>query len=309
MTFGENDLIDTIWLSKNSKIIIRSINSFRLNNKDLAEIFINLNTFPYTNTLYGKIINNDFSKLNRKNKAEILAILDKYQNEIDLGILKKFEEVSDDDLVDYFCFDEAEISSKTRTDLFSSVSGGQYCEMLLTYIAICLGYEKILPKLYFEWGYLSPTGIDVPYLDLENKKLLLGECKLYKNIKSAIKSVYNDLNSIYNYDKFDKEVKEWRTKIGSIDDNIANFLLDNDIYSKGDLLTYIKEVDVVGFVVGNSINQEDLKKIIDSYADFGFKKAFNVYMIVIPIDSKDAFVECCHNVIGEMKRKVEEMNE
>lgn len=305
MDLKENGFYQSVWESENSTVIVRTINVFKSQIPDLVKEFITFKTFPYTNTLYGEILNSDFKKMSKIQKKEILGILEKYENEIDLEIEKKFCDATDLELIDNFSFEDEKVKKTSRTELFKEVKGCQYCEMLLTNLAINLGYEKIILKLYFEWGYLSPTGIDVTYFDLKNKKLLLGECKIYKDIKAALRSVYKDLNSIYNGNKFELEISEWQSKLSSMPDAVANEIVDNELYSREAVIDYIEEVEVVGFVIGNTIKDEKLKNYIDLFNDFSTLNKIKVYMVTIPIENKDYFVECCHNVIRDMRKEVE----
>ena len=303
MEVYHNDILSEKWTDESHNIIIRKISLF--NDKDydtVAKKFITLKTFNYTNTLYGALIEDTLNQLSNIEKISLLSILEEYENEIDKKIQELFDAADNASLKEEFEFTDSELLNESRTELFSKVKGGQYCEMLLSYLAVKLGYEKILPKPYFEWGLLSPTGIDVPYIDLNNKSLLLGECKIYKNIKAALKSCYKDLNDIYNGNKLDKEVKEWRKKITSIQDNISDIIAEN-INDKNDLLNYINEVKIVGFVMGNKI--ENLKAELTKFNDFSKKNKISVYMITIPLESKDSFVEACHKVISDMKKEVE----
>lgn len=305
MDIKENVFYKSIWESTNSKVIVRTISVFKSQIPDLAKEFINFKTFPYANTLFGELLNFDFKKITKIQKEEILGILEKYENEIDLEIEKKFCEAQESELVENLSMEEEKVKTIDRAELFKEVKGGQYCEMLLTNLAINLGYEKILPKLYLEWGYLSPTGIDVTYFDLKNKKLLLGECKIFKDIKAALRSVHKDLDKIYNDSKLDQEISEWKSKLYSMPDTVANEIIDNELYSKEAVINYVKEVEVVGFVIGNTIDSEKLKDYIDSFNDFSALEKIKVYMVTIPIESKDYFVECCHNVIRDMRKEVE----
>lgn len=183
MNFYDNDVITDIWTSQSGKVVVRKIDNLIDTIPNVVSQFITLNTFSYTNTLYGKLTDDLYNKKNKVEKIEILGILEKYEKEIDNAILEKFKLLTNDQLKKFYLFDDSEINCQNKEQLYSQVKGGRYCEMLLSYIACNLGYEKMLSKLYFEFGDLSPTGIDVPYINIFQKKILLGECKIYKDVK------------------------------------------------------------------------------------------------------------------------------
>lgn len=308
----DNDFISTKW--KDEKIIIRVISELKIksNLEEYVKSFINLDTFPYVNTSFNNISSYMYPSMNGKDKIEIIANLSKNLNEIDEKCKEIFEKYTDDELEEYFCMDKSDIKNNSRAELFKSVRGGQYCEMLLSNILISQEFKKILPKLYLQWGLVSPTGIDVPYINLKTKELVLGECKIYKNIKAAIKSCYKDLNNIYNNDKLDKELSEWPAKIKQIPDEVYEFFVENDIIdsdaviNKSILFDKLNDVIAVGFVMGNQFDGESLEKELQGLIDFDFKEKFKVVLFVIELNSKDEFISYCYKTIADMLKELRE---
>lgn len=88
-------------------------------------------------------------------------------------------------------------------------------------------------------------------------------------------------------------------------EEVQEIIIDNHIYSKAELISYIEEINIVGFVIGNKIDDLDLKTFIDSFEDFSLLKKINVLLITVPIEDKDYFINCCHKVIKDLKKKVE----
>ena len=297
--FLNNDFITTVW--KDDKVLVRTVSSLNLVSTldAYVEKFVNLRTFPYVNTTYGKLLNDSFSSLGTVDKTQIKAIIDSYLSDIDLREKEWFLSLERDELIS-MGFEQASIDSMNKEDLFKEVRGGYYCEMLLANILLSLGYEIILSKLYFQYGSLSPTGIDVPFIDLNKKILVLGECKLYKNIKSAIKSCYSDLSEIYNGDKFYRDFNEWIKKLKSANENFADFVVSNSLTRPDHFLSFLNEIVCVGFVIGNAIELESLKAYITKLEDFISKDKIHILLITIPIENKDLFVECCYNGIKKI---------
>lgn len=201
--------------------------------------------------------------------------------------------------------------TKTKKSIYSSIKGGQYGEMFLNYLFISLGYEKIMSKLYLEWGPLSPTGIDAPYIDIKNDILVLGESKLYKDISLAIDSVMKDLNSIYCLDKLDKEVIEWNCKFNMIPEDLRNYIKRNEIKTKRDLINKMNKIIIIGMVMGdwNKNIELRIKRKLNELTDYNKIEKFELALIVIPLDSKDTFVEYCMDVINDMIKEIGENNE
>lgn len=305
--FYENDMLSEYYI--NEKKLLRVISFPKVDSSLKAYIkkFINFKVFPYVNSTYGKIIEECFDNLSTPNKIELLSIL-KYQMH---GIEQNaHNQIMDTDVVDI----EESLGVKfedgiTNDEIYSSIKGGEYGEMFLNYLFISLGYEKIMSKLYIEWGPLSPTGIDAPYIDIQNNILVLGESKIFKNLSLAITSVMKDLDAIYNGNKFDYEVSEWLKKFTMIPESVQQYFIDNRIKNKVDLLNSIEKVFVVGMVMGdyNLDFDEKLKNIIDKVDDFDSKSNVEAILMVIPLNSKDVFVRYCIEVIDDMIFDFEEV--
>lgn len=297
--FINNDFIKTIW--KDDKVLIRTISSLNIESTldKYVEKFINLRTFLYVNTTYGKVLSDSFESLDNKNKIQVKAIIESYLHEIDLNERKWFLTLNDTELLS-MGFSQGEIDSTDKEDLYKEIKGGYYCEILLSNILLSLGYELIISKLYFQYGLLSPTGIDVPFINLKEKRLILGECKLYKNLKSAIDSCYKDLSKIYDGDKFYRDYKEWMKKITSTNESFADYVTLNELNKPEEFLKSINEIVCLGFVIGNEIELEALKTYLKNIDDFAKRDKIQILLITIPIESKDKFVECCYNALKKI---------
>lgn len=297
----DNDFYKTVW--KDEKVIIKTISCLEIEETldSFIERFINCKTFPYVNSLYNQLLVNGFDELPKANKVEIGGIIEKYLNDIDTKHWKVFELLSEKQLIDDYGFSENEIKSTTKENLFESVKGGYYCEMLLSCILLSLGFEKVVSKLYFQFGSFSPTGIDVPFVNIESRTIILGECKIYKNILNAINSCASDLEKIVKDDKLNKEFMEWKAKYTSLNENFQEFLSDNSIATFENFVTNISNIVVLGFVLGNKIDISKLKEIIEKIDRFEAKEKFTILLITIPIDSKDIFVEKCYKTLLKIK--------
>lgn len=276
--------------------------------RDYVKKFINFKVFPYVNSLYGELVDSYYDELNESQKKEVLGLLKKLLFEIDDVVKKQIYSASKVKLSREL---GANLLLTNKKSIYSSIKGGQFGEMFLNNLFIELGYNKIMSKLYIEWGPLSPTGIDVPYIDIEKRVLVLGECKLYKDILTAIDSVIKDINDIYDNDKLDKEVLEWNAKIQMIPENVKSFLLENSINSKRDLISKMNKIIVLGLVMGDcndKIKQKIYKKI-KGLEDYKIKEKFELLLLVVPLDSKDKLVETCYDVIEEMYKEVGGDNE
>lgn len=307
--FYSNNLL--VEESINKKVLLRIVSYPKKdgNLKEYVKKFINIRIFPYVNSLYGSLVESYYDELTDDEKIEILALLKKQINEID-DIVKE----------QIFKSSKKEISNKlgiknnllvNKKSVYSSVRGGQYGEMFLNNLFISLGYEKILSKLYIQWGPLSPTGIDAPYINIKNDILVLGESKLYKNIFSAIDSVIKDLNDIYNLDKIDKEVEEWNTKLSMMPEKIKKYIIDNGIENKQELLNKVNKIMIIGLVMGDCNSNLKSKMIdkINKLTDFQLKDKIEIALIVIPLESKDLFIKECSEVINDMIVEIGEENE
>ena len=307
MQFYDNSYIKEIWKHNNTSVkVISSLNSSG-DLLDYTKKFINIRTFPYVNSQYGKIIDEMYNSLPKKSKIEVIGILEKYLHEIEDEQFKQFTKLTDDELVSNFLFDEDDLK-QSREDLFKNISGGQYCEMLLFNILISLGYKKIISKLYLEYGKLSPTGIDVPAINIENKSLVFGECKIYKNIKNAISNAVKDVQRIINGDKIEKDLIEWESKFSMIPDEIGEYLYENKMFNKTNLIENVDEINVIAFVLGNQIDETILSDFLKNFSLSNIEK-FNIFLIAVPIESKDEFVSYCVEAISDLKKEFEEQDE
>ena len=299
-----NKYIVTLW--EDERTIIRAVSSFYIECSldKYVEQFINIKTFPYVNSLYNKLLNDGFDELPLDKQREIRFIIKKYVSELDSREFEIFKNKTKAELKEEYGFSETELNRSDIVSLFGSVKGGYYCEMLLFRILLSLGYDKIISKLYFQFGDVSPTGIDVPFINVKTKTLVLGECKIYKNIKSAIKSCYKDLDSIYNDDKLNREFVEWNTKYSCLNDVFRGFVEQNHIVHLDDLVNSMNKIVCLGFVVGNKIGLSDLTKILHDIPDFGLRNKFDVLLITIPIESKDMFIEKCFETLVKMETQL-----
>lgn len=280
-------------------VMIKAISFFRFE-KSIDEIinrFISIKTFPYVNTVYNTLLNESFDELPLNNKIEVKSIIQKYLNELDENKRIEFFSKTDDQICDEYGFADDEIKKMSRDEMFKSIKGGYYCEMLLYCVLLSLGYHKIVSKLFLQFGLASPTGIDAPFINLNKRVIVLGECKIFKNIINAVSSCLNDLNEIYNKDKFKKEFSEWRTKYSLLNEEFRNFLETNSIETFDEFINNINETICLGFVIGNEIEKEKLKNKLMSIPDYAFKGKMSILLVVIPIESKDDFIDKCYNAL------------
>lgn len=303
--FYENDLLREYYTCPNTLLRVISFPKMDDNLKNYVKKFLNLSTFPYVNALYGQLIKCSYDELPEHEKAALLYLLKAQIKEIDKREKKQIYTAQMCELIEKTCINITE--KTTKADIYSSIRGGQYGEMFLCYLLISLGFEKILSKLYLEWGPLSPTGIDAPYIDIENKVLVLAESKIYKSISSAVRSVMKDVNNIYNNNKFDLEVDEWLKKIAMMPETVQTYLLENKLDTKSKIVSNMNKIYIIGFVMGNC-NENDIdciKEIIDNIEDFEEREKYELLLLVVPLKSKDNFIQCCIEVIDDMIYEVE----
>ena len=178
--------------------------------------------------------------------------------------------------------------------------------MFLSQMLFSLGYEKVLSKLHIQWREFSPTGIDVPYIDIKNKKLILCESKLWKNFNQAFKSVKKDIDAIIDADKFDNEIVEWGKRISSMPENVKNWFIENknQAFSKN-FFEENYEIIVFGVVICNKIDFENIKKYIKNIFGDDNQKKYTVILTAIPIEDKNKLIaeceRCVKNVLDEVK--------
>lgn len=299
----DNQFIETKEIIDN--IFIKTISIFKIesNLEDFVKQFINIKTFPYINTDYGKIIENYIDELEEDKKVEIVAHLEALL--ISLNKVKKeaFMNLSNEELLSLTEADHSELSDKE--EMFNSYKGGEYGEMFLSQMLFTLGYEKILSKLYIQWGQLSPTGVDVPYIDIENKKLILCESKFWKNFKQAFKSIKKDIDDIVDKDKFDKEVIEWKKRVSAMPNNVRNWFIKNknEIISK-EFFERNFNVIVFGVVICNQIDFEEIKKQILKIFGEDENKKYKVILMAIPIEDKNKLLAVCEKCIKDLLSEV-----
>lgn len=305
MSFIENSFLKNKWYSSNKRAIryISILNDVDDAN-EYTKKFLNFRTFPYVNTLYGKLLENSFDELQKDDKIEIVSRLKSYLNEIEIKRQEEFNKLTSEQLVEYFDFSLKEINC-SKDDLYKQISGGYFGEILLFNILIELGYEKIISKLYLEWGALSPTGIDVPCINMNSKEFVFAESKLFKNIDSALKKVHEDLDNIINKNKLDNEITEWYKRIKMLPENVKEYLLENGIESKKDIYEKSNKIYIIGFVVGNKIDEFKLQNKLNTLDDFEFPDNVDVLIIGVPIDSKDVFIKNCFEVLEKMLKEIE----
>lgn len=296
-----NDLINNQFL-ESKKILdnffIKTISIFRVdsNLEDYVKSFINIKTFPYINTDYGKIIEYYVDELNDAEKIEVIGHLEDLLYNLNEEKKKKFMQLSNKELKE---LTEAEdIELKDRTGLYNSYKGGEYGEMFLSQMLFSLGYEKILSKLALQWGQLSPTGIDIPYIDTKNHILILCESKLWKNFNSAFKSIKKDIDDINDGDKFDKEIREWKKKINSMPENVKTWFLEhkNNINDKNFFENKF-EIIVLGVVICNEIKYENIENQIKKIFGEDSKRRYKVILTAIPIEDKNKLIAMCEKCI------------
>ena len=108
----DNQFIETKEIIDN--IFIKTISIFKIesNLEDFVKQFINIKTFPYINTDYGKIIENYIDELEEDKKVEIVAHLEALL--ISLNKVKKeaFMNLSNEELLSLTEADHSELSDK-----------------------------------------------------------------------------------------------------------------------------------------------------------------------------------------------------
>ena len=129
---------------------------------------------------------------------------------------------------------------------------------------------------------------------------MLGECKLYKNIKAAIRSCYKDLDDIYNGNKFSRDFREWIVKFRCMNENVRNWMNENSLTELNNFYDFIEKIICVGFVVADKIDEDELEENLSSLNDFVKKQKKEIVLITIPIESKDVFVKCCYNALKKI---------
>lgn len=298
-----NEFVETKEIIDN--IFIKTISVFKIesNLEEYVKKFINIKSFPYINTDYGKILENYIEDLDELQKVEIVGHLEDLL--INLNKIKKdsFMKLSNEDLLSLTEAEEIELQN--REELYNGFKGGEYGEMFLSQMLYTLGYEKILSKLAIQWGELSPTGIDVPYINLNSKTLILCESKFWKNFNQAFKSIKKDIDDILDKEKLDNEVIEWKKRIRSMPNDVRNWFLKNknEIISKKFFEENFKII-VFGVVICNEINYEDIKKQISKVFGLDLERKYKVYLMAIPIEDKNKLIAVCEKCIKDILSEV-----
>lgn len=291
-----NDYIQTKEIIDNFFVKTISIFNDDSNLENFVKKFINIYTFPYINTDYGKIIQNYKDDLNEEKKIEVVAHLEFLLNKLNKVKKEAFMNLKDDEIIELMEVKIEELEDKEK--LFNNFRGGEYGEMFLSQMLFSLGYEKILSKLCIQWGELSPTGIDVPYIDIKNKKLVLCESKFWKDFNQAFKSIKKDIDDIINLDKFDNEILEWKKRISSMPNNIKTWFKENkeQVFSK-EYFESNYEIIVFGVVICNKIDFKKIRKMITRIFCEDEKKKYTIILTAIPIEDKNKLIAMCEKCV------------
>ena len=291
-----NDYIQTKEIIDNFFVKTISIFNDDSNLENFVKKFINIYTFPYINTDYGKIIQNYKDDLNEEKKIEVVAHLEFLLNKLNKVKKEAFMNLKDDEIIELMEVKIEELEDKEK--LFNNFRGGEYGEMFLSQMLFSLGYEKILSKLCIQWGELSPTRIDVPYIDIKNKKLVLCESKFWKDFNQAFKSIKKDIDDIINLDKFDNEILEWKKRISSMPNNIKTWFKENkeQVFSK-EYFESNYEIIVFGVVICNKIDFKKIRKMITRIFGEDEKKKYTIILTAIPIEDKNKLIAMCEKCV------------
>lgn len=286
-----------------NKKVISKLNIVDENNEGYDEFvkgFINIKSFPYISTEYADLIEDGIEDLNYLDKIQIMGHIKSLMKEYDDAITNYIYKNSIDEIRKNFFYDDW--IQDNKDEIIKSVKGGEYAEMMLNQILINNGFEKVISKISQEWGRLSPTGIDVVYVNLEQKKLILMESKFYKKYLDALKSVSKDLKDIIDKQKIDNELIEWEKRIKQMPENIQSWyakMIENNENNKSGLLEYFDEIDVIGFVMSN--NDNNYKKNFSEFKHEYKENKYKVLLISVPIVSKEKFLESCLSRLDKLK--------
>ena len=265
--------------------------------------FIDLKTFPYINTEYANIIEDEFEDLEKVEKLQIIGHIESLIKDFDDAIINYINKNEIDVIRDKF-FYEGWVEEK-KDEIISTVRGGEYAEMLLNQILINNGFMKVISKLSQQWGRLSPTGIDIVYANLEEKKLVLMESKFYKKYNDALKSVDKDLKDIIDGTKLDNELLEWKKRLKQMPEEIQTWyidMIDSNKNNKEGLLEYFEEINVIGFVMANK--DKNYNRNFEEYKHEYKNNSYKVLLISVPIISKDKFISSCLTRLDEIKVEI-----
>ena len=80
------------------------------------------------------------------------------------------------------------------------------------------------------------------------------------------------------------------------------------MFEKDKLIENVDEINVIAFVLGNQIDETTLKEFLQTFS-FSVIEKFNIFLIAIPIESKDEFVSYCVEAISDLKKELEEQHE
>lgn len=284
---------------------IKAISIFRNDSslENYVKKFINIKTFPYINTDYGKIIEHYIGELEVARRIEVIGHLEDLLHNLNDEKEKAFMKLSNKELKDLTEAKDDELED--RVGLYDSYRGGEYGEMFLSQMLFSLGYEKVLSKLSIQWGQLSPTGIDIPYIDIENHILILCESKLWKDFNSAFKSIKKDIDDIIDGDKFDKELSEWKKRIYAMPENIKSWFLEHqDNISNKNFFENNFKIIVFGVVICNEIKYENIEKQIKRIFGEDSQKRYQVLLTAIPIEDKNKLIATCEKCVKSLLSEV-----
>lgn len=167
-----NNLVNNEYIQTKEIIddfFIKTISIFD-NDSDLESFvrkFINIYTFPYINTDYGKIIQNYKADLSDEKKTEITAHLEALLNNLNKSKKTAFVKLKDEEIIELTEADLDELDDKEK--LFNNFRGGEYGEMFLSQMLFSLGYEKVctLDTLTL-LNYYSKWKNDSKIVDMKN---------------------------------------------------------------------------------------------------------------------------------------------
>lgn len=167
-----NNLVNNEYIQTKEIIadfFIKTISIFD-NDSDLESFvrkFINIYTFPYINTDYGKIIQNYKADLSDEKKTEITAHLEALLNNLNKAKKTAFVKLKDEEIIELTEADLDELDDKEK--LFNNFRGGEYGEMFLSQMLFSLGYEKVCTlDILTLLNYYSKWKNDSKIVDMKN---------------------------------------------------------------------------------------------------------------------------------------------
>lgn len=181
------------------------------------------------------------------------------------------------------------------------------------------GAQSLISKIYFrDSGGLPAHGFDAVHLNMDTRKLWLGEAKLYKDGSRAISALAKDLTEHFNTNFFDseftiitnryqdehEETPDFLKKLISPNTKTLDKLVDINIALlagfSSDVIANVPD-DVSEEYIKNRLNNElileaeKLKKKLDSdKSSHPWEKRLNVYLLLFPVKDKQEFVRKLH---------------